>query len=177
MTQNPPKPVPDTKDWTVVLVAGCQECGFDPGSIDTRELPALILAATAPWARVLTRREAARRPQPLVWSPLEYACHVRDVLRVFTDRLLLMLAEDDPAFADWDQDAAAIERRYWAQDPAVVARELAEAAEQNAAAWTRVGAGDWSRPGLRSNGSRFTVDSLGRYLLHDLRHHLQDVAA
>jgi hypothetical protein len=34
----------------------------------------------------------------------------------------------------------------------------------------------WDRPGLRSNGSRFTVASLGRYHLHDVVHHLRDVA-
>ena len=51
------------------------------------------------------------RPAPDVWSPLEYACHVRDVHRVFAERVRLMLAEDDPLFDDWDQDAAAVARR------------------------------------------------------------------
>ena len=55
--------------------------------------------------------------------------------------------------------------------------ELADAARGNAEVWTRVAEEDWSRPGLRSNGSRFTIDSLGRYFLHDLRHHLHDVGA
>lgn len=174
---DPGVPVPDDKDWTIVLVEGCPECGFDPGSIDVRTLPALVRAATSPWSSVLARPDAARRPRPLVWSALEYGCHVRDVLRLFSRRLALMLTVEDPVFADWDQDAAAIEARYWAQRPDVVAAELAEAAEQNALAWTQVGADDWQRPGLRGNGSRFTVDSLGRYLLHDLRHHLRDVGA
>jgi hypothetical protein len=34
----------------------------------------------------------------------------------------------------------------------------------------------WDRPGVRSNGSEFTVESLGRYHLHDVVHHLHDVA-
>ncbi len=33
----------------------------------------------------------------------------------------------------------------------------------------------WDRPGLRSNGSPFTVESLSRYILHDPVHHLWDV--
>lgn len=33
----------------------------------------------------------------------------------------------------------------------------------------------WSRPGVRSDGSSFTVDSFGRYFLHDIVHHVVDV--
>jgi len=32
-------------------------------------------------------------------------------------------------------------------------------------------------PGARSNGDRFTVESLGSYHLHDVVHHLHDVGA
>ena len=33
----------------------------------------------------------------------------------------------------------------------------------------------WQRTGRRSNGSAFTVETLGRYHLHDVVHHLWDV--
>ena len=33
----------------------------------------------------------------------------------------------------------------------------------------------WQRAGRRSNGSVFTVASLGTYYLHDVVHHLHDV--
>ena len=39
-----------------------------------------------------------------------------------------------------------------------------------------VGPDEWQRPGRRSNGSAFTVDTLARYLLHDVVHHVHDVA-
>ena len=71
------------------------------------------------------------RPQPAVWSPLEYGAHVRDVFRLFDQRLLLMLTEDDPRFANWDQDETAIRERYAEQDPEVVADELEAAAEHH----------------------------------------------
>jgi hypothetical protein len=112
-----------------------------------------------------------------VWSPLEYGCHVRDVHRTMRARVLLMLEQDEPTFANWDQDATALEERYADQEPAGVADELAAAAEAAAQAYEQVGAAAWDRPGLRSNGSRFTVASLGRYHLHDVVHHLHDVTA
>ena len=78
-------------------------------------------------------------------------------------------------FPNWDQDATAIEDRYWEQDPVAVAAELQAAAVAIAASWAGVGAAEWDRPGTRSNGSRFTLDTLGRYFLHDIVHHLHDV--
>ena len=34
---------------------------------------------------------------------------------------------------------------------------------------------EWARRGFRSNGSAFTVEPLGRYLIHDLVHHVWDI--
>ena len=47
--------------------------------------------------------------KPSVWSTLEYGCHIRDVHRIFNDRVRLMLDEDEPLFPNWDQDETAIE--------------------------------------------------------------------
>lgn len=116
-----------------------------------------------------------RRPRPEVWSDLEYACHVRDVFRLFAVRLDLMLTQDDPLFANWNQDETAVAEQYGTQDPAVVAVELAEAAERLAQAFEAVSGEQWQRTGNRSDGARFTVESFARYLIHDPVHHLFDV--
>ena len=171
----PQAPEPDDKDWTWTLRRPCRECGFDTAGIEPVAIPALVRDAASRWPDVLARPDATARPAPRTWSPLEYACHVRDVHRVFRERLELMLAEDDPAFANWDQDATALDERYWEQDPAVVAIEVTETGEALADAFTRVSDDQWNRTGVRSNGSTFTVESLGRYLLHDLFHHVWDV--
>ena len=39
-----------------------------------------------------------RRPDDSTWSTLEYACHVRDVHRVFATRVRAMQNTDDPLF-------------------------------------------------------------------------------
>jgi uncharacterized protein (DUF924 family) len=112
-----------------------------------------------------------------VWSPLEYACHARDVFRIFDTRVGLMISEDGPHFANWDQDATAVEDRYDLQVPAVVADELFTAANALADRFDAVRGDQWDRAGFRSDGSAFTVDSLARYLMHDPVHHLWDVDA
>ena len=174
-TADPATPEPDAKDWTWTLERPCPECGFDAATIERVAISALVRDAASRWPDVLARPDATRRPAPATWSPLEYACHVRDVHRTFQQRLELMLEQDDPTFANWDQDETALAERYWEQDPAVVATEVTESGADLADAYTRVGEGDWARTGARSNGSTFTVDSLGRYLLHDLFHHVWDV--
>src|SRR5664279_4013705 len=118
---------PDTKDWTWVLRRPCPECGFDAARADHALVGSMVRENAAAWVEVLARPGVAHRPTPAVWSPLEYACHVRDVFRRFDERLVLMLTEDDPGFANWDQDATAVAERYAEQNPAVVSAELMEA--------------------------------------------------
>ena len=50
-----------------------------------------------------------------------------------------------------------------------------EAAAGLAGVYAGVAGEDWERTGIRSNGSLFTVATLGQYGLHDLVHHLWDV--
>jgi hypothetical protein len=166
---------PDTKDWTWVLERRCPQCDLESASVALTDIPDLLRDNAAAWTGVLAREDASRRPQATVWSPLEYACHVRDVHRVFGPRYRQMLDDDDPRFANWDQDVAAVEGDYAHQDPAYVARELTAAADEVAALLAGVTAEQVDRPGRRSNGSRFTVTSLARYHLHDVAHHLWDV--
>jgi hypothetical protein len=167
--------VPDDKDWTWVLDRVCPDCGFDTGAVDRDDLAGRIDLTSAAWREVLNRPDAGQRPDEATWSPLEYACHVRDVHRVYAGRVARMLSEDDPYYENWDQDAAAVEDRYAEQDPAVVAHELSEAGAALGTLFAGVTGDGWDRTGRRSDGAAFTVDSIGRYYLHDIEHHLWDV--
>ncbi|NYJ01651.1 hypothetical protein HNR19_002349 [Nocardioides thalensis] len=166
---------PDTKDWTWVLERPCPDCGFDATTVDPAGIGDVIRDNAERWQQVLATPDAARRPEPTVWSPAEYAAHVRDVHRTFGARAALMLGRDDPEFANWDQDETAVAERYDLQQPDQVAPELLEEADRVAATYDDVEGEAWQRRGRRSNGSEFTVDTLGRYHLHDVVHHLWDV--
>ena len=170
-----PAITPDDKDWTWTLRERCPDCGFTAADVAAPEVAGLVRAFTDPWPGVLTRPDVAQRPAPSTWSPLEYACHVRDVCRLFEKRLDLMLTHEAPTFDNWDQDATAVAERYAEQDPATVAGELTASATAFAQAYAQVPGDGWGRTGIRSNGSEFTVLTLGQYGLHDLRHHLWDV--
>lgn len=165
--------VPDTKDWTWTALRACAECGFDASRVSPVELPERVRSLVAPWPQRLAAADVSRRPGPTTWSPLEYAAHVHEVLEVFRGRFELILAVDRPTLPNWDQDAAAIEGQYAGADPGRIGHEIPQRAADLAEVLGRVG--DWERGCVRSDGAVFTALTLGRYLLHDLAHHLHDV--
>ncbi len=168
---------PDDKDWTWVLDSVCPECGFDVRTIEPGSVAGLIRDNASAWEAILTgETEPLRmRPRPDQWSPLEYAAHVRDVYALYLERLDLMLTEDGPRYANWDQNETAIAERYNTQEPPTVSAELATAGNALAARFDGVTGDQWARTGYRSDGAAFTVESFARYLIHDPVHHLWDV--
>jgi hypothetical protein len=166
---------PDGKDWTWVLQRPCPDCGFDASAIRREDVPDHIRRDGAAWVDRLGSADVGARPAPTVWSVLEYGCHVRDVHQIFEHRVQLMLTEDDPLFPNWDQDETAIVDDYASQVPVTVAGELLAAATTVADTYAGVSGDGWSRRGLRSNGSEFTVGSIALYHLHDIVHHAWDV--
>jgi hypothetical protein len=68
-----------------------------------------------------------------------------------------------------------VDERYGEQDPEVVSGELVDAAHRLADGFAAVTGEQWQRPGRRSDGATFTVESFGRYFIHDPIHHLHDV--
>ena len=168
--------VPDDKDWTWVLHRRCDQCGLEAGRTPREQLAERYFIAAEEWVQILRENPAVEaRPTPAVWSALEYGAHVRDVLVLTGQRLELMLTEDDPVFANWDQDETARAERYGEQDPEQLAEDLAAAAQRLVGTIAEIEAGAWERRGTRSNGSAFTVETLLQYMLHDLVHHLWDV--
>lgn len=169
---------PETKDWTWVLQRPCPECGLDTRSFAREDIPAMIRANAAGWPDALAgSADPAARPAPGRWSPLEYACHVRDLLVLCDHRLGLMLSQDDPSFANWDQDQAAVTGRYDELAPAKVAAQIKDTAAAAASRFEEVAGGQWLRKGRRGDGVRFTVETFGRHLVHEAVHHLYDVTA
>ena len=166
---------PETKNWTWVLERRCDECGFDSRAFPPEQLSSLTREAGEPWAALLADPLVRVRPRDDCWSGLEYGCHVRDVFRLGVYRVQRMLNEDDPHFDNWDQDETAIAEHYNLQDPQEVAEEIEQVVAELADLYDTVLPDQWQRPGLRSDGSPFTVESFGRYFVHDPMHHIVDV--
>jgi SAM-dependent methyltransferase len=166
---------PDTKDWTWVLDRPCDECGFDASAYDRPAIPRALRKNAQVWFALLADPAAGERSRPDRWSTLEYACHVHDVHQIYHDRVSQMLAEDNPLFDNWDQDSSAEQGRYAEQLPSIIGPTLVAAAYAIGDLYDSVPPLSWQRRGRRSDGHTFTIESLARYQLHDVVHHLHDV--
>lgn len=160
----------------------CDECGFAYGSVSRAGIPAALLAAAETVQSIVSSGSIdalRRRPEPGVWSALEYACHLRDVFLVQRDRLYLALVEDLPGFARMYRDERVTLARYNDQDPDTVTAEIGVAGRLAARAFANLDDAHWGR--------RFTynwpasqerdVEWLASHTLHEAHHHLRDIEA
>ncbi|MEU3315325.1 DinB family protein [Streptomyces sp. NPDC006656] len=157
----------------------CARCGF---SYDLGLAPSAASLAgeyAARFAEVLLRAGRAtltRRPAPEVWAPLEYACHVRDVLLVQRERVLAARREDTPVATPMGRDERVEHEGYALQDPADVARQLTDAAALFANVLDRLSPAHWERTLVYSypEPTERSVAWVAVHTLHELRHHLLD---
>ena len=156
----------------------CVQCGLVYASISEAEIPGELRKLGPSYRTRLTRDPGALRARrdPDVWSALEYACHVRDVLLAQRERLYLALVEDEPSFAPIYRDHRVVLARYNDHDPDDVTRELSIAAQLFAGAFTTLDASQRSRTCIYNypEPTVRTVDWLALHTLHECRHHLTD---
>ena len=90
-------------------VERCEECGFTYDEDLAWSAGTAIVGEAHDISQALgSVGDGARfRPTPETWSPVEYACHVRDVLLVQRERVLLARQVQNPAPAPMGRDARA----------------------------------------------------------------------
>jgi hypothetical protein len=157
----------------------CSDCGFTWGDLPVASFGPALRSLDDRYAERLDSDDVVlgRRPAPAVWSPLEYACHVRDVLLVQRERIYLALVEDRPSFARMYREERVDLARY-ADEPAKAVRsDLAVAYRLIAVALTGRSATDWARPLVYNYPSAEEHDLawLGRHTIHECEHHLLDI--
>ena len=157
----------------------CEECGFEYHEDECDDAGARITEGAAAIAAAVTSLggDPAARRELSTWSPLEYACHVRDVLLVQRERVLLARSVERPSLAPMNRDERVEYDGYAEQIPEVVARQLRDAASMFSNVLSRLADADWERT-LIYNYPAPTERSLkwvAVHTLHEVRHHLGDV--
>jgi hypothetical protein len=158
----------------------CDGCGFDHTLNDVDHARVEIVTRACEFASALLDFEdddARTRPDPATWSPLEYACHVRDVLLVQRERIFLARLQDQPETVPMFRDERVEFDGYDEQDPLDVASQLEHAATLFANALRRLSPADWERTVVYGFPER-SVRSLrwvATHTWHEVAHHLGDV--
>ena len=121
-------------------------------------------------------RELRVRPEPEVWSAIEYAAHSRDVTALHAFGVEQALTTNEPAFPaiDGEQLIQSAAASYRAADPDEIVNALDAEAVRMARLADDAGTAAWSR-GLTIGESRMNVRRLLEHALHDSQHHLDDV--
>jgi hypothetical protein len=160
----------------------CDACGFNGAEYDDAELLVGLRSLGDQWRVLFARVEPTRadallraRPEPGVWSAIEYAAHSRDITALHGFGVEQALTIDEPVFDAVDGDL--VERAaesYAGADIDAVLSDLGDHASALAATAETAGAATWSR-GLTIGEQRSDVRRLLEHALHDSRHHLDDV--
>jgi hypothetical protein len=162
-------------------VTTCPQCGFTYGALPRQELSLKLSGCGGDYGPRLAADPVLLRTRrsPQQWSPLEYACHVRDVALMQRDRLYVALVEDEPSFKPMYRDQRVAFDRYDTQAPAVVADQVKMAADLLANAFAGLDAPQWSRGVVYGypDPAHRDVEWMAHHTLHELVHHLADIDA
>jgi len=125
----------------------CADCGFNYDLSQSAAAGWSICERVAEVVTILHARDCnvRSRRQPDVWSPLEYGCHLRDMLLVQRERVLAARRMDRPNCPPSGRDERAVHDGYAEQEPKDVARQLADAAQMFSNVLVRLSADDWDR--------------------------------
>jgi hypothetical protein len=166
--------------WARAQSERCPQCGENPASMDRALLGSALLQSASNWRSFLVDADEGYLrtiPAPGVFSPIQYGAHVRDIQRVYGDRILLMLHENSPVFPQFNPDET-VWSAYNEIEVEVLADEIEEQAQRLAEILRGLMPNDWSRTMVRDGGSdgvhTFSVAGLASYAVHESRHHLLD---
>ena len=162
----------------------CEQCGFNYDTGTLQGTVTLLVRQSADCSMALTKAAAGPdpnvvrlRPEPDVWSAIEYACHVRDVLEVQRYRIAQCLAEDRPVYAPMDRTGRVKQEKYENQDPMEVAAALVRFAREFGAAARVLQPEELGKLGLYNYPVRAprTLSWIIRHTAHEIQHHRHDI--
>jgi DinB superfamily len=157
----------------------CDGCGFTYDLTSGRAVADAIMLEAGELASIIESgsTDLLMRPTPETWSALEYCCHVRDVLLVQRERLLLARRTDRPSLTPMGRDERVEHDGYAQQQPSAVARQLRDAAMLFAGVLSRFDDDTWSRTLLYNfpEPAERDLTWVAVHTQHEVHHHLVDV--
>lgn len=112
-----------------------------------------------------------RKPAPESWSALEVAAHLRDMERLWADRLVKTAFSDRPSLYVVDVDKLARDQEYNGQKLVDVLKEFVRLREDNLRLLRSLPAAQWKRVGVHPKKGDLTIADMVRVMIsHDKAH-------
>jgi hypothetical protein len=163
-----------------VAVHRCPECGFTYDLGEASVAGRMIWEGIADVVAILRRHavvDLRTRRQASVWSPLEYGCHLRDVLLIQRERVLAARRTDRPDCPPMGRDERVDHDGYAEQESEDVARQLTDAAQMFSHVLDRLGTSDWTRSVIYHypKPRERSLQWVAVHTVHEVHHHLLDI--
>lgn len=161
----------------------CPQCGLDYDTILPPDAVAALRSYPRRYLELFPARDddekpagvIRRRPEPAVWSALEYAAHVGAALGELANAIRVMTIEDNPTINEFnDPDVQVNEERWNEQSREEVLARLRDAADHAATVVENVPRDSWHRTAVFPWGDRDAL-TMARNAVHEGYHHLRDV--
>ena len=166
-------------------MTSCPECDFVYESLSIKDAPGVIRHTAREIRERLGRLLGEpngvpllrARPEPTVWSALEYSGHVRDVFLTQHGRIYHALCVDTPEFPPMHRDERVTLGAYNDEDPATTASEVTMAGDLLCRLVARLDADELARLCIyQSPGpTERDISWLIRHTAHEALHHLRDI--
>jgi hypothetical protein len=110
------------------------------------------------------------------WSAIEVACHLRDLDRLYAERVSKMAFSDQPRLWMLEQNRIAEQLRYREQDPAAVVKEAKRRREDLVALLRALPHAVWQRTGLHPTRGEISIERLAQVVADHDDAHLRQIA-
>lgn len=166
--------------WHRIQMDPCPQCGDHPASLAPSTLGPLGVGRAEEWRDFLAQADDGylrTSPEFGVFSPIQYGAHVRDIIRVYTDRIELGLAQDSPTVPIFNPPQEEWER-YNSLDAAELGTAIVAQAQRLASIGSSMEPDNWRRIVVNDRGPygvySFTLAGLACNAVHETHHHLLD---
>jgi uncharacterized damage-inducible protein DinB len=136
--------------------------------LDTYRATPTILRALL---REVSDEQARARADADDWSIIEVVAHLADAEETATERVTLLVQQDRPRLAAYDQDERARARNYIGLDLAATLERFARLRAAQIALLSTSDAAIWQRAGVHDEAGEITVEALTAHMAaHDAIH-------
>ena len=117
-----------------------------------------------------------RKPAPDKWSAMEVICHLRDIEKLWADRLVKAAFTDKPAFYMIEVDDLAVKNSYNTRDLGSVLKEFARLRDDNLRLLRALPASHWKRSGMHPKRGEITIEKILEIVIDHDRGHCEQMS-
>ncbi len=136
-----------------------------------------VPAGLAKALRAFSSEALRRPPQPGKWSAIEIACHLRDIDRLYAERVTKTAFSERPSYWMMDNARVSEQLKYREAEPGAVLKEHRRRREDLVSLLRSLPPPVWQRAGLHPKRGELTIEQLAVVIADHDDNHLRQIEA